>query len=321
MSRTFAVATAERIPAKAAVWSATESGRQRLRRNLNDGMLNAIMPERDNIDTTVVESFGREWKKFDHAHASAPHLQKGFESYFGIFDWSALPPDARGFDMGCGSGRWARLVAPRVGELTCVDPSETALAVARQNLGECSNCRFVAGTADANPLPDDGFDFGYSLGVLHHVPDTARALQGCVAKVKPGGQFLVYLYYRFDGRPAWFRALWKISDAGRRVISRLPFGLRSVVCELISALIYWPLARFARQMERLGMKVENFPLANYRDYPYYAMRTDALDRFGTRLEKRFTKTEIEAMMAAAGLTNIRFSDSPPFWCAVGTKSL
>jgi hypothetical protein len=50
------------------------------------------------------------------------------------------------------------------------------------------------------------------------------------------------------------------------------------------------------------------------------MRTDALDRFGTRLEQRFTKAEIESMMRRAGLQNIEFSAGTPYWCAVGTKA-
>jgi len=49
------------------------------------------------------------------------------------------------------------------------------------------------------------------------------------------------------------------------------------------------------------------------------MRTDALDRFGTRLEQRFTRAEITRMMRDAGLENIRFSDGFPYWCAVGFK--
>jgi hypothetical protein len=49
------------------------------------------------------------------------------------------------------------------------------------------------------------------------------------------------------------------------------------------------------------------------------MRTDALDRFGTPLEQRFTRAQITKMMTAAGLENIRFSDGFPFWCAVGFK--
>ena len=61
------------------------------------------------------------------------------------------------------------------------------------------------------------------------------------------------------------------------------------------------------------------PLRGYRDYSFYTMRTDARDRFGTPVEKRFTRSEITAMMGRSGLDNIVFSDSEPFWCAVGTK--
>jgi len=50
------------------------------------------------------------------------------------------------------------------------------------------------------------------------------------------------------------------------------------------------------------------------------MRTDALDRFGTRLEQRFTRDEIERMMQASGLEDIQFRDGPPFWVACGSKA-
>jgi hypothetical protein len=50
------------------------------------------------------------------------------------------------------------------------------------------------------------------------------------------------------------------------------------------------------------------------------MRTDAFDRFSTRLERRFTAQEVVAMMRAAGLEDVVLSPSPPYWCAVGRRS-
>ena len=49
------------------------------------------------------------------------------------------------------------------------------------------------------------------------------------------------------------------------------------------------------------------------------MQTDSLDRFGTRIEKRFTKIEILRMMEDAGLKNIKFSNNVPYWVALGEK--
>jgi hypothetical protein len=142
----------------------------------------------------------------------------------------------------------------------------------------------------------------------------------CVRLLKPGAPFLVYLYYRFDNRPAWFRAIWQASDALRAVICRFPFGLRNLTTNLIAAGVYLPLARTAAAAERLGMEVSNFPLSHYRNSSFYTMRTDALDRFGTRLEQRFTRSEIEKMMVDAGLVDICFREREPFWVACGVRA-
>ena len=73
-------------------------------------------------------------------------------------------------------------------------------------------------------------------------------------------------------------------------------------------------------MEKTGFNVNNIPLSAYRKLSFYTMRTDALDRFGTRLEKRFSREQIKAMMEKAGLERVKFSENIPFWCAVGYRS-
>ena len=273
-----------------------------------------------NYDAGVVRGFGSEWQRFDQRSLDEAEARELFNRYFDIFPWNALPSGAHGFDAGCGSGRWARFVAPRVGTLHCVDASADALAVAAETLAAFPNCTLHLATVDSMPLPDQELDFGYSLGVLHHIPDTLSALRACVRKLKPGAPFLLYLYYAFDNRAAWFRAVWKASDAVRSVLSRTPFRVRSAVCDLLAASVYFPLARGARLAERAGLPVEQVPLSAYRGQSFYVMRTDALDRFGTRLEKRFTRAEISQMMEGAGLTAIRFHEGPPYWVAVGTKT-
>jgi hypothetical protein len=102
-------------------------------------------------------------------------------------------------------------------------------------------------------------------------------------------------------------------------ISRAPNSLRYAASQVLAGLVYWPLARAARLLERCGASVEAFPLSLYRHRSFYVMRTDALDRFGTRLERRFTRAQIRDMLERAGLENIRFSEGAPYWCAVGTR--
>ena len=222
-------------------------------------------------------------------------------------------------DVGCGSGRWAKFVAPHVGLLVLVDASPEALEVARKNLDGLENCEFHCSSVAALPGEDHSMDLVYSLGVLHHVPDTRAALQACAEKVKPGGSLLVYLYYRFDNRPRWFRALWKLTDLVRRGLCRLPFVIKRILTDLIALIVYLPLARLAAWGEQRGRNTSAWPLSYYRNSSLYTMRTDALDRFGTRLERRFTRSEIKEMMEAIGLVDVRFREAEPFWCVIAKQ--
>ncbi|UJR80397.1 class I SAM-dependent methyltransferase [Sandaracinus amylolyticus] len=273
----------------------------------------------ENADAATVEGFGQEWSTFDYAE-DTEELRRAFGNYFAVFPWHELPSSPVGIDVGCGTGRWARYVAPRVGRLICIDASADALAVARRNLRDRPNVDWVQGTIEQSSIADDSLDFAYSLGVLHHIPDTEGALRAAVRKLKPGAPMLVYLYYALDNRPLAFRALWRASDVVRRSISRLPFPLRLGASEVIARTVYWPLARGAAAAEKLGVNVSGVPLSHYRDKSLYIMRTDALDRFGTRLEKRYSRAEVEALLRDAGLERIEFHEGEPYWCAVGRRA-
>lgn len=275
-----------------------------------------------NFDAKTVRSFGKEWSTYDQGRLAAESgTAKRFEEYFQIFPWTSLPLGAVGADIGCGSGRWALYVAPRVGMLHCIDASADALAVARRNLAGQANCRFHHVSVDAVPLPSGSLDFCYSLGVLHHIPDSSAGIAACVALLKPGAPFLLYLYYALEQRPWWYRAVWCASDLVRRGISALPFRPKRVLTELIAAVVYWPLARVSALVERFGGDPRGLPLSWYRDKSFYTLRTNAFDRFATPLEQRFSRPQIETMMRQAGLDEIRFSENPPFWCAVGRRRL
>src|ERR1700730_12630905 len=95
-----------------------------------------------NVDPATVTGFGREWQTFTHGRLSERERADAFRSYFDIFPWHLVGRDGVGADVGCGSGRWAVLVAPRVGRLLACDPSAQALAVARGNLAGFGNVEF-----------------------------------------------------------------------------------------------------------------------------------------------------------------------------------
>lgn len=271
-----------------------------------------------NIDPSTVRAFDDKWGTRWTGYTQPAHDERMFDAFFSLFPLDALG-NGEGFDLGCGAGRHAELIAPRVGRLHCIDPSPNAIAEARKALARHSNVEFHRAGVDDMPMDDGSQDFGFSMGVLHHIPNTEEALRRCVNKLKPGAPFLLYLYYRFDNRPLWFRAIWKLSDWGRRLICRLPRGAKKLICDGIAAGVYWPFSRLALVLEGWGKNVEHLPLSFYRHSPLVNLKVSSFDRFATPLERRFTRTEIENMMQRSGLESIQFQDREPYWVALGYR--
>jgi ubiquinone/menaquinone biosynthesis C-methylase UbiE len=283
--------------------------------NSNEKISSFIKGDETNLDSETVASFGDEWKAFHDF--SQEEIQSIGDDYFDLvtFDTSTFNV----LDVGCGSGRWALYMAPRVKLIEAIDPS-MAIWVAKDLLKPYSNTRITHASVDNLPFADNSFDLVYSLGVLHHIPDTQAAIHDCFRKTKSGGYFLLYLYYSLDNRGVLFKLVFKTSNALRRIISKFPPSLKKVVCDIIASMIYWPLARFSGLVALFSTKFASIiPLSYYRKTSFFIMRNDALDRFGTPLEKRFSKTEIQQMLQLAGFTNIKFSTKEPFWHVLSQK--
>lgn len=271
------------------------------------------------LDARVIKGFGQEWSRFRNDRLAAQEMQEMFDLYTSAFPWDQLPDSAEGFDAGCGSGRWARLFAKRVGQLHCIDASKAALDVSRETLSDLHNVKFRHEDLCSIGLEDASCDFGYALGVLHHISDTELATATCAAKLKPGAPFLVYLYHDLEDRGYVQRLLIKAVTPVRYVVARLPLRLRALATDLIALTIYWPFARLALVMARTGRDPSAVPLFQYRDRSFYVMRNDALDRFGTRLEKRYSKEQVISLLEETGFEDVVFNDGPPWWVAVAKR--
>ena len=267
----------------------------------------------------MVKDFGNEWKRFDQSIVKKSELKNIFDQYFNIFPLKELNKNLVGFDLGCGSGRWAKFIAPKVKKLNCIDPSVEAISVAKKNLINFKNINYINSEVNKKILIKNSQDFGYCLGVLHHIPDTLNGIKICSMMLKKNAPFLIYLYYKFDNRNFLFKLFWKISDFLRLLICFLPFNIKKLFTDFFALLIYYPLAKLSYVIDKFGIKTSSMPLSFYKNKSFYTMRTDSLDRFGTKLEKRFTKSEIENLLSMSGFKDIKFSEKAPFWVATCRK--
>ena len=284
---------------------------------------NRVIPvyegEDTNIDVVTVKSFGDEWTSFN-AFSEAEIRLIG-DSYFDIITNEMVNQNTVMADFGCGSGRFSKYWQGKARTIVGIDPSD-AIFVADKLIGKDENIQLVKASITNIPFDDEYFDFGMSIGVLHHIPNTQRAMSDCVKKVKKGGYFYTYLYYSLDNRGFLFKLLFKISNVFRVIISSMPQKLKAFFCDVTAVLFYMPLIGFARLLRNMGVSPKiwsKIPLSAYHDKSFFVIRNDALDRFGTPLEQRFSRAEIHTMMTNSGLSEIVFSENPGYWHAVGKK--
>ena len=242
-----------------------------------------------NLDQQVIDSFGHEWAAFDYAESETDEaLDSQFLAYCTPIDLSQFNAKSSvAADFGAGSGRWASRLLPHFSLVYALEPSDGANKVLKNKFSKESRMKILQETVGANSIPAGSLDLAMSLGVLHHIPDTGLAIKDIASKIKGGGIFLCYLYYKLDNKPLYYRGLFWTSNSLRWVISRLPYVIRRFFARIIAALVYFPFARSAKLLENRGKDISNFPLHHYANMPFMMLQNDALDRFGTRLEQRF----------------------------------
>jgi ubiquinone/menaquinone biosynthesis C-methylase UbiE len=100
-------------------------------------------------------------------------------------------------EVGCGLGTDAINFARNGARYTGVDLTEASIALVEKRFAlEGLSARLRVADAEALPFEDESFDLFYSHGVLHHTPDTQRAIDEAHRVLRPGGTAMVMLYHK-----------------------------------------------------------------------------------------------------------------------------
>ena len=271
----------------------------------------------ENIDQGVIDSFGHEWEAFEYSlDQSATALDTQFSAYCSPLDMSLFDPNTSiAGDFGAGSGRWTSRLLKNFHKVYALEPSAGANRVLRKKFDENTRVVILQETVGKNSIPDESLDLAVSLGVLHHIPNTALAIRDVGSKIKKNGFFLCYLYYNLENKPFFYRLLFHLINVVRKVISKLPQRIKVLSSYLIAVVVYLPLARFSKLLGRFAVNVSNIPLHHYAEMPFMMLANDSLDRFGTTLEQRFSQEQIRQMLKNAdfNLETLVFSEIEPYW--------
>lgn len=260
----------------------------------------------------TAETFDFEWERFG---VLRDQWEKNFLDYMQPHGPEFFK-DLKVLDAGAGSGRHSRQAALYGARVAAVDLG-SSIDVARGNV--LDDVLTAQTDLEFLPFKEGVFDLVMSIGVLHHLPDTDRALNYLVRFVRPGGRLRIYLYWKPERR--WHRTILRVVTAARIVTTRLPHRLLLALCYPLSILLWLLFVGPYSVLRRVGPTkalADALPLKTYADYPFEVLVNDQFDRLSAPLERRYTRDEVAQMMASAGLGQVEVVANSG-WVAEGVR--
>lgn len=266
--------------------------------------------EKQQLNTAL--SFGFEWTHFPEMY---DEWHQSFLNY--------MQPHGTDFfrgkkvlDAGCGNGRFAYYAAKYGADVWAIDLGP-AVEVARRNTEQLDNVQVVQADIYNLPFEIESFDFIYSLGVLHHLPNPESAFKNLLSYLRPGGEMQIYLYWKPDGQP-FKRGMLALVGMARQVTRRLPhafvYALAFPAAVAAYGFFVWPY-RILNRIPSLVRFAEKLPMKQYGSFPFRVCVNDQLDRFSAPIENRYTRQEVTDWLIHGGLEAI---DIQPFFGWVGS---
>jgi SAM-dependent methyltransferase len=255
-----------------------------------------LIPNRvDESARTTASRFGKEWKTF-------AHLADYYERWLRAWLDPLAPEDFRGktvFEGGCGKGRHTVIIAGwGVKDIVALDLGE-AVDVAFEHCRALPNAHVVQGDLLQPPVKR-AFDIGFSIGVLHHLPDPQAGFDAVCRVVKIGGKVAIWVY-GYESNEWIVRYVNPIRE---KITARIPNDLLYWLSVPPSAALFSTI-RLYKQLE-VG---ERLPYGDYfaelASLPFREIHSVVYDQLVTPLAAYLTEEEVRRWFDREGIADFQ----------------
>ncbi len=238
------------------------------------------------------DSFGFEWTRFHKLKS-----ERGFLEFVSPIDKDFFN-NKRVLDAGCGNGSYAYYAASYGAEVIAIDFSD-AVSVAQKNTKNV-NVQIVRADITHPPFKEGTFDYIFSIGVLHHLPEPETGFQQLVPLLKPGALISIWVY----GRAKQWAAVY-FYEPLIKITHRLPHRFLYFLCYLPATIM--EILNFGYLLlNKIHLpKLASFlPFKYYVDYPFSVKLNDSFDVFATPSARYYTEGEILSWFTRSNLEDI-----------------
>lgn len=279
---------------------------------------------RFSISTPYADSFGPQWRSFARSQLDTDRWSESTIRFDSEIGWQQ--DELKGktvVEFGSGAGRFIDIVSKRGARLVVGLDATDAVDAAQDNLADRDNVFFVQGDIFSSPIRNGCFDFGYSIGVLHHTPDPEKSFRMLTRAIKPAGSIGLSVYdinlYRRPNRNSvkvatldllWSLNLWRC-ELFRSVTTRLPqklfLGYCKTVVPLLHVLNKIPVLRYLRYL---------LPSTCYRHLPVIWSMVDTHDTYATKIVHQYRGKDVFQWFLHEGMSDIVLRNSRAGWVSI-----
>lgn len=202
-------------------------------------------------------------------------------------------------DVGCGTGRFMEIVEKYGGEVVGVDLS-FAVESAFSNLGFNKNIYIIQADIFGLPFKPESFDYIFSIGVLHHTPNTERAFRELPKFLKKDGEIAIWVY---SDEGLGFKIYNRISNLYRIITTALPKEYIYIFSRIALILWYPKQIKFLRKILQCIL-----PTSLHSDSQQRIL--DTFDWYTPRYQWKHTYREVIHWFKKAGLKDVKPLDFP-----------
>lgn len=279
---------------------------------------------RFSTSTSYADSFGPQWRAFARSQLDNERSRESAIRFDSEVGWGEADLAGRSVvEFGSGAGRFVDVISRRGAGLVVGLDATDAVDAAQENMGDRDNVLFVQGDIFKAPFKPGVFDFGYSIGVLHHTPDPEGAFRKLVTLIKPPGRVAVSLYeislYERPNRNSlkvatmdllWSLNLWRC-EAFRAITTRLPEGWMLAYSKTVVPVLHYlnkiPVLRYLRYL---------LPSTCYRDLPVIWSMVDTHDTYATKIVHQYRGRDVFQWFLREGTRDNVLRNSRPGWVSV-----
>jgi SAM-dependent methyltransferase len=262
-----------------------------------------------NRPNQTIKDFGEQWLRYSD--------NEGFYGSLELFSdilFPFLKPEeikgSRVAEIGSGTGRIVNmLLEAGARHVIALEPSD-ASEVLCKNVREPERVTCLKMTGDRLPAYGN-LDFVFSIGVLHHIPDPAPVVKAAFKALRPGGNFLAWLYGR-EGNELYLSFVKPL----RRLTMHFPHFLLVSLVEVM----YWPLVLYIKLCQIFPLPLQGYVRSVFQKMSREKRRLIIYDQLNPSFSKYFTKFEAEKLLVEGGFNNVRIHHRHGYsWTVIGTK--